>query len=821
MHMFDSRLAARLLTLVGVTLAYQILSPCLLAQEGTLQNTPQVHFNRDVKSILAKKCYACHGPGVQESGLRLDQVESATAEADSGSVAIVPGKPDESELIARITSTDEFTRMPPEGDPVTPEEAATLQAWIAQGGIYQGHWSFEPVTKPDPPEVKDADWVQNPIDNFILYTLEAKSLAPNPAASRRTLIRRAYYNLTGLPPTKEQIEQFEANESETAWKDLVKQLLDSPHYGEKWGRHWLDLVRFAETNSYERDGVKPNAWKYRDYVIRSFNENKPYDQFIIEQLAGDELPEPTPETIIATGYYRLGLWDDEPADPLQHLYDQYDDLVGTTSRTFLGITVNCARCHDHKIDPISHDNYYEFLAFFRGMKPYGTRGDTSPSQVEISSPEVISAHESFQEDLRRVEGRLDEIVAAAIAALPEGEQKPYRDERNAQRRRELLGDRVSDLVPNLASEFRELKSELASVRDREKYLPPRQFALAINKSDKVPPPTYVMLRGNPHVPGDEVEPGFPKFFNDPKPEIPEASPDQKTSGRRIVLANWIASDENRLTARVMVNRIWHYHFGRGLVRTTSDFGQLGTPPTHPDLLDWLANEFVDSGWDIKHMHRLIMNSATYQMSSAGAEKGLAQDPGNDLFWRFNSRRLTAEEVRDSILTVNGRLNTKMFGHGFYPVISAEVLAGQSKPGDGWGRSSYEEQARRAVYIHVKRSLVTPLLSNFDFPETDAPCEERFTTTQPAQALGMINGAFANQQAEELAKRVRATGAAETEAQVRQALEFVLARDATEEDVRIGMSLIEDLRKDHQADAGRAFDLYCLMLINLNEFFFLD
>jgi len=798
-----------------------MLLTCTHMVQAQQSPEPTVKFNRDVKPILAKKCFACHGPADQESSLRLDERESAVAEADSGMIAIVPGNVEESELIRRITSHDEFEKMPPEGEGVKPEELAILKTWIQEGAQFQGHWAFEPAADPKPPTTKQEGWVENPIDQFVLARLEENGLAPNAPASKRTLIRRAYYNLTGLPPTKEEIEAFEKDDSPDAWKNLVEKLLASEHYGEKWGRHWLDLVRFAETNSYERDGVKPNAWKYRDHVIRSFNENKPYDQFVIEQLAGDELENPTPESIIATGYYKLGVWDDEPADPVLHEFDQYDDIISTTSKTFLGITIGCARCHDHKIDPISQENYYQFLSFFRGMKPYGNRGDVSFSQREISSPEVISAHENHRRERHAVERRLNEIVSSAIEQLPEPEQKEVRRQRDPNRRRERMDDRIAELVPNEASEYAELKRQLDAVNDKEKYLPAREFALAVNKANKKPPETKIMLRGNPHVPGDGVVPGFPKYFNEPNPEIPEPTDQQQTSGRRLVLAKWIASEDNLMTARVMVNRIWQYQFGRGLVRSSSNFGQLGTPPTHPELLDWLTQEFVRSGWNIKHMQRLMMLSSTYQMSSEGTEKGLAQDPANDLFWRFNSRRLTAEEVRDSILLVNGRLNDKMYGHGFYPQISAEVMAGQSKPGDGWGNSSYEEQARRAVYIHVKRSLVTPILSNFDFPETDSPCEDRFVTTQPAQALGMINGDFANAQSTELAKRVRETGATTPEDQIREAVQFVMAREANDQDVKIGISLMTDLKKDHGLDDQRAFDLYCLMLINLNEFFFLD
>jgi len=797
----------------GLASLLGLLAAPALAQEA------DVRFNRDIQPILAKKCFACHGPGQAESSLRLDQAQSATGEADSGSIAIVPGKPGESELLRRVLSHDEFDKMPPEGPSVTEEEAAILRQWIASGAEYEGHWAFEPVEDPKVPEIQNDDWSRNEIDQFILARLQANNLTPNEPASRRSLIRRAYYNLTGLPPTQEEVQAFEADDSPDAWEKLIDRLLASQRYGEKWGRHWLDLVRFAETNSYERDGVKPNAWRYRDYVIQAFNDNVPYDQFVIEQLAGDELPNPTREQIVATGYYRLGVWDDEPADPVQHEYDQYDDLISTTGKTFLAVTINCARCHEHKIDPISNENYYEFLAFFRDLKPYGTRGSVAWSQVEISEDETKQKHNEFDRKVRQAEQKVTQILDDAVQQLPKKQQvgRKKRDQRKLYERAEK---QIAELLPARVDEFKEALKLRDSLYELRKSLPAREFAMAVTTDTNVPK-TTVMMRGNPHVPGAEVEPAYPVFYNQERPKIvaPEGSSDKV--GRRMTLAKWIASPDNMLTARVMVNRIWQYQFGRGIVQSSSNFGQLGTPPTHPELLDWLAVEFVRSEWDIKHMQKLLMMTAAYQMDSSGSESGLAKDPGNNFFWRFNPRRLSAEEVRDSILAVNGRLNEKMYGPGFYAKISQEVMAGQSKPGDGWGESPYSEQARRSVYIHVKRSLVTPILSSFDFPETDAPCEDRFVTTQPAQALAMINGEFANMQARELAERVRKAGAESAEDRMKQAISFVLARDATARDLEIGRSLMNDLQSNHQLDAEQAFDLYCLMLINLNEFFFID
>ncbi len=339
-----------------------------------------VDFVTQVKPLLARHCFACHGPGVNSGGLRFNSQQAAFAKLDSGAHAITPGDIGASELIARVKSSDAETRMPPEGKPLAPEEIALLERWIEEGAEWKNHWAFSPVQRPTPPEVQDRDWVLNPIDAFVLAKLEAAKLKPAPAADRRTLARRAYYDITGLPPSYAEVEAFAADTAPTAWRELVVKLLASPHYGEHWARHWLDVVRYAETNSFERDGPKPNAWKYRDYVIRALNTDKPYDEFVREQLAGDELDAVTQDSIIATGYYRLGIWDDEPADPVQARADERDDWVSTTSQAFLGLTLGCARCHDHKIDPLPQTDYYGLAAFFADVTSYGDRGDEAHQQ---------------------------------------------------------------------------------------------------------------------------------------------------------------------------------------------------------------------------------------------------------------------------------------------------------------------------------------------------------------------------------------------------------------------------------------------------------
>lgn len=780
---------------------------------------PPVDFTQDIQPLLAKHCYSCHGPDVQEGGLRLDQSEVAFQRLESEATAIVPRHPEKSELIARISSKDDGLQMPPEGERLKADQVELLHNWIAQGAEWKKHWAFEPAQKRTPPETKNKEWVQNPIDAFILSKLEQKGLSPAPPADRVTLIRRVYFDLTGLPPTPEEVDQFVNDPAPDAYEKLIDHLLASPHYGERWARHWLDLVRYADTNSFERDGDKPNAWRFRDYVIRSFNADKPYSQFIREQLAGDELDQVTPETVIATGYYRLGLWDDEPADKLLSYYNELDDIVSTTSQVFLGLTLNCARCHEHKIDPIPHEDYYRFMAFFHGLNSYGNRADQrSYNQTDITGNKLAKQYEEYDAQQNALKKKMRELEEVGIKKMPGVDQR--RSE--TRERKKLLEEKLKDyLEPDQMQTYRDMQTEFKQLESERKKLPPRKMALSVRRSLKEPRETFVLLRGNPHVKGDKVEPGFPEIFGTTKPEIPEPSAEQKTSGRRRVLADWIASQDNLLTSRVMVNRIWQNHFGRGIVQSPNNFGQLGVPPTHPELLDWLALKFNDQGQRFKALHKLIMLSNTYQMSSQFSEQAAAVDPANDLFWRFNMRRLSAEEVRDNILAVNGRLNPKMYGPGFYPQISKEVMQGQSRPGHGWGDSSEEERARRSIYIFVKRSLITPLLFNFDFADTDSSCAVRFVTTQPAQALGMINGAFVNQQAEYFADRLLKEAGTDYAAFVARAIRLSYGRRPAPGEVDEGVKLINKLIKKHTLSEKQALNYFCLTVLNRNEFVYID
>jgi hypothetical protein len=955
------------------------------AQESKKPLSPQAvqFFEAKVRPVLAEHCFKCHGDVKKpKGGLRLDSLEGMLTGGDQGS-ALVPGQPAKSLLIKAIKYEDQELKMPP-SKKLTRDQISDLTEWVKLGAPWPGatkaaptarkgdnsisdkdraHWSFQRVKRPAVPAVKNTKWIANPIDAFILAALEAKGLEPNPPATRIELVRRVYYDLTGLPPTIAQASAFLADHSPRAYENLVDTLLASPHYGEKWARHWLDLVRYAETNSYERDNPKPNAWRYRDYVIRSFNEDKPYDRFVREQLAGDELAPEDADALIATGFYRLGIWDDEPSDPLQARYDGLDDLVATTGQVFLGLTLDCARCHNHKIDPIPQKDYYRLLAFFQNINPYsGGPGDQrvipTPDNRRVYEEHLKALEErrkkveaqisSVEQDFRRAYertaedggglagGDIDElhykfyrdtwnklpdfsalkhedagklprnlfdlsprsrdeafgfVFEGTLAVAQAGSYTFFLDSDDGSRlsiggkkvidydgmhelgrektasvtlpagrlpikleyfqnvsrlglivawsgpgfQRRLLSasprggiDLTSLLTregPRLLgkerlAEYRRLKRTLASLKTQNVSA---DMALCVTETGPNSPATHVLVRGNPHVEGDQVMPGFPQVLSDSVPSLPTPSADAKTSGRRLVLADWLASQDNPLTARVLVNRLWQYHFGRGIVRSSNDFGFQGTRPTHPELLDWLASEFMapSTGWRWKPLHRLILTSNAYRMSSKANPKALAVDPANDLFWRFDMRRLSAEEIRDSILAVSGNLNLKMFGPSVYPEIPAEVLAGQSVPGRGWGKSSPEEQARRSVYVHVKRSLLYPILESFDLAEADRSTPVRFSTTQPTQALGMLNGDFLNKQAALFAERLRREAGRDTSAQVRQALHLATAREPSDAETRRGVDLIRGLETQNAASAEAALQAFCLLVLNLNEFVYLD
>lgn len=962
------------------------------------------------------------------------------------------------------------------------------------------YWAYQPVELPALPTVKNSDWIKNPIDAFILSRLEKANLSPAKPASKQALIRRVYYDLTGLPPSPQAVENFLNTTDPQAYEKLIDQLLDSEQYGEKWGRHWLDLVRYAETNGYERDSNKPFAWRYRDYVIESFNKDKPYDQFIREQLAGDLLDQPTAETITATGFYRLGIWDDEPADRRLARYDYLDDIVSTTGQVMLGIPMGCVRCHDHKADPISIEDYYSFLAFFHDIAPHSNSplADIgTPEQKQIYKAKVEEkklTQEKLQDQIFKHEEELKQIFAPnesdidstqtnlvnleyrffrhtwdalpkdfdqlkpetqgeiatnrfslrpasrqkAIGLVFEGQlrvptngkytfyldsiggsrlwvdgkkvteletskggchqgaislnsgyvpirldyfnrnqESPYlrvywsktgsakkylsdeviilpdarsqgqiwaytfeqpnsdwfksefdhtewavgaggfgtnstpnavvrtkwntsgiwmrkkieldklpkqielnihHDEeaqvyvngtkilhrrghvthyqrqllKSNQRSPFRVGNNIiavhcsqtgggqyidiglvakpihvkfDDLLRKYAKEIEsaddlqkkvEAYHQVRKKRDdmRKNKIPYPYMALAVE--DKGVSEVHILRRGNPQLVGDQVAPAVPAILKRGK-EIEIEHP----STKRRVIADWIASSENPLTSRVIVNRIWQHHFGRGLVRSSNDFGQFGQKPTHPDLLDWLAHQLVLSQWKLKSLHRIIMTSNAYKMSAQRNEHAMISDPLNDLFWRFDMRRLSAEEIRDSVLSVAGNLNLKQGGPSIFPELPEEVLATSSQPNRVWGYSPPEEANRRSIYVKVKRSLLVPILNQFDMADTDSTCAVRFVTTVPTQSLTMLNGKFINQQAQDFARRIRQHGGSTLTQQLKYGLELVLSRQPSNEEIHWANGFIETLVNDEQVKLDIALDRFALLALNLNEFIFLD
>ncbi len=706
-------------------------------------------FEKDVQPILKARCLKCHGDGPKiKGGLRVDSRAAILRGGELGP-AVSLGEPAAS-LMLQAIRYDEL-EMPPAGK-LPAREIAVLNRWVEQGLPWtseksrvalvaapdrrpiattqakakaKNSWSYRPVSRPPVPAVRNQGWCRTPVDAFVLARLESEGLTPARPADRVALIRRLRFDLTGLPPTPEEVDDFVADRAADAYERLVDRLLESPQHGEAWGRHWLDLVRYGETNGYERDSAKPLAWRFRDYVIDALNHDKPYDRFVREQIAGDEIAPGAAEPLIATGFYRLGIWDDEPADRALAHYDGLDNVLSTAGQVFLGVSINCARCHDHKVDPISQREYYQLLAFFADVTD--------------------------------------------------------QDAKNLKKAVDRTGRRI----------------DVMCVSER-------------GRAD-----THVLLRGNPNLRGDAVEPGVPAVLADRSPAFAPGS------GKRRALADWLTDPRNPRTARACVNRLWQYHFGRGIVPTSNDFGGLGEPPSHPELLDWLAAEFMDGGWSIKRIHRLIVLSSTYRMSSHGSTKGLAVDPSNRWMWRFPMRRLSAEEIRDAILSVSGTLNLKAGGPSIFPPIPRAVLAGQSVPGQGWKTSPPAEASRRSVYVHIKRSLLVPILAVHDAADTDTSCPVRYTTTVPTQALGFLNGEFSNEQAAHLALRVRREAPASLESQVRRAIRLTTAREPTSDEVRSDVDFIRKLMTDARLEPQTALQQYCLMLLNANEFVYLD
>ena len=662
------------------------------------------------------------------------------------------------------------------------------------------YWAFQPLGSPAVPRVSEA---AGPIDAFVEARLREQGIRPNPRATPRELVRRLSFDLLGLPPAAEDVALFERDPSARAWERLVDRYLASPRYGERWGRHWLDLVRYAESNGYERDGPKPNAWRYRDYVIRSFNQDKPYDRFLREQLAGDELAESLSgsgadaeawrDALVATGFYRLHVWDDEPDSTVVAEFDDLDDIMVTTGTAFLGLTLGCVRCHDHKFDPLSQVDYYSLLSFFRGLDPYGQHktggGGRGTGRIErpLALPSEVGRWEQGK-------GRRVAAARERLAAATDPESKKQHE------------------------------VELQRARDERA---PFEMALAAVEPGPQPKSTHVLYRGDAHSPRAEVSPAFPAVLGLPAPMIPEAVPGAETSGRRRVLADWMASPANPLTARVLVNRIWQHHFGVGLVATPDDFGRTGIRPSHPELLDYLASDFIAGGWTLKRLHRAILISEAYRRSSRTENPGARQaDEANTLLWRQNLRRGEAEVIRDTLLAVSGDLNLRAGGPSVFPTLPGEVHGTQDSAGKGWADSPADEQLRRSVYLVVKRALKVPLLECLDFANSASPSGTRTVTTTAPQALMLLNDAFVLAQADQLAQRVSRESEAGGDDVVERLFRVALQRLPTPAERATALRLMDDQRlraaAEGSPDPGRmALRSLCRVVLNLNELVYVD
>jgi hypothetical protein len=731
----------------------------------TVQGENRIDFNRDIRPILSNNCFKCHGPdeAKREVELRLDTREAAVADR-GGYHAVDPQNPSASALLERINSASDAERMPPpdSGLRIADKQKLLLRQWIEQGAVFDEHWAFRPLRQPSTPKI-DSPWPRNEIDAFVLDELTHHNLAPSPEAAPHKLIRRVYLDVLGLLPTPGEVHAFVDDKSPDAYGRMVDRALASPHYGERWGRHWLDQARYADTNGYSVDAER-SMWPYRDWVIQALNDDKPFDQFTIEQLAGDLLPNASTEQLIATGFHRNTLINEEGGtDVEQFRVEAVVDRVNTTGAVWLGLTVGCAQCHTHKFDPITHDEYYQLFAFFNNCED------------ENSRPPTLPVPTSAQQE------RLDELDAKirAVASLLEknkAEQAP--DAANAAEAAGTPQEVPTDDTAKASDELAALKKE----RDQFLEAIPQTMIL---RERTTPRETHVLIRGDFLRKGKQVFPDTPAAL----PPI-SAAAEPRT---RLDLARWLVSPQNPLTARVTVNRVWARYFGRGIVETENDFGLQGSAPTHPELLDWLAAEFIDQGWSFKRLHRLILNSATYRQSSHHRQELAEADPLNKLLGRQARLRVEAEIVRDLGLSASGLLHTKIGGPSVYPpqpdgVFSFTQFARQ------WPTSTGADRYRRGMYTFFIRSAPYPMLTTFDTPVFNVTCTFRQRSNTPLQSLTMANDQTMIEVARALGQRIREQSDNDRD-RIEFAVQLCLSRTADSFELDRLASYLEQQRQD--------------------------
>lgn len=807
---------------------------------------------KDVFDIFKKQCVECHG-AAKEGGLDL-RTEAGLQQGGRNGKVVVAHKPAESPLYKAVMHDGDLWM--PEDAPKMPEATLrTIRLWIESGASLatvpdaagaatvdlealkkrelrpiteeeRRAWAYTTPVKHAVPSVSRAGWSANPIDAFLLDAMSKKGLTPVGPADRRTLIRRAYLDVLGLPPTPAETEKFVNDTSADAWPTLIEKLLTSPHYGERWARHWMDLVRYADSGGYEFDTDRPEMYRYRDYLINAFNTDKPYDRFVTEQLAGDEIASESDEAMIATGYLRLG-----PEGGGNRL-DAVDDLVSTTTLTFLGMTVGCARCHNHKFDPIPQMDYYRIQSIFY---------PTSPVEHALVPSHEVAAHrdasekiEALQKPLRARKTEIEKpyhqiIIDREIAKLPDYLQVAWNtpaDKRTPGQKlnviqiedtlglsslRKLVTEaHLIALMPeDVKAQHAAVKAEIATL-DKQK---PRRLpaARAIGERGREPGPVHFLHRGSPDAPGSEVTPGVLSVAYRGEWAFPTPPPDATSSWRRRGFAEWLVTKDNPLTARVMVNRIWQHHFGEGIVRTPSSFGKMGESPSHPELLDWLAVEFVERGWSMKAMHRLMLTSQAYQMASTDTTANYGIDPENRMFWRMPRVRLEAEVIRDHIMATAGTLDRRVGGPAIYPYIDPDLFE-KSSNRDWRGLPDSDPATwRRSLYVFSKRSIRYPMFETFDQPNLINSIDRRNRTTIAPQALILMNNQMVLFQAGRFAERVRAEAGADPTQQVRLAVQLALGRPADTIELTRGAEFIKG--------SPEGLVEFCHVLFNLNEFLY--
>ncbi len=760
-----------------------------------------VSFNWDVRPLLSENCLACHGNDAakREAKLRLDDPKSVFDDTRRGGPIVVPGDPSASELIRRITSDDPDERMPPpeSGKSLSSTNIETMRQWVADGAVFEEHWSFIPPRRTTPDDVSNPEWSTNTIDAFILARLEEEGITPAQEATRRTLIRRVFLDVIGLPPSPEEVEAFLRDDTPGAYARLVDSLLESPHFGERWGRHWLDAARYADSSGYSEDSPR-SIWPYRDWVINALNDNMPFDQFVVEQLAGDLLPNASLAQKIATGFHRNTMTNEEGGiDPEEFRVHAVIDRVNTTGSVLLGLTVGCAQCHDHKYDPISHKEFYGLFAFFN---------NDNDVELTVSSQEDIAARQLIEAGVARVESRLKAYVAGNLAAweanlTPERVatfSEPVQNALSVARERRDMRDNL--LVADRFIRDDEQATGMRANMDSLLEDAPEIHTTLVLENRYGGRSTHLLMMGDYTQPGEVIAPEVPAVLHDI---------DASAKGTRLDLARWIADPANPLTARVMVNRMWQHLFGRGLVETENDFGTQGAQPSHPELLDWLATEFVETGWDMKAMIRLLVTSSTYRASSNARPELLDADPVNRLWARQNRLRLDAEIIRDAGLAVSGLLNRTVGGPGVHPPQPDGVM-NLGRLHHDWETDEDWQRYRRGMYTYFWRGTPHPALIVFDAPTAITTCTRRQRSTTPLQALTLLNDDQFHEMAQALAHRLATANGSDTD-RIALAFNLCVGRDPTPKESRIATQLLAN-----NSDPNRWQPLARVML-NVDEF----